>query len=200
MWKWGTLYLFEAEHNRKARVSSRRQTWNTDESSGWLGLESGDWRPERRGLRSSGSLDATTWGAPYTGTGKRQRMTRSLTIEEDNLSVAWAKALLHVVEEGEISPLIVVIRGFIDGQPMEVAPIRQLLDNALGSDDKGLSCHEVANTSSPFRCGTHRPIVSSSTSAIGESCRVCCGPAGIGTASTPSASSRTDTIPPTREA
>ena len=77
-------------------------------------------------------------------------MSRSLTIEEDNLSVAWAKALLRVVEEGEISLLIVVIRGFIDGQPMEVAPIRQLLDDALGSDDKGLSCHEVANTIFPI--------------------------------------------------
>ena len=60
-------------------------------------------------------------------------MSRSLTIEEDNLSVAWAKALFRVVEEGEIAPLSVVIRGSADGEPMEVAPIRQLLDEALGA-------------------------------------------------------------------
>ena len=77
-------------------------------------------------------------------------MSRSLTIEEDNLSVAWAKAFLHVVDAGEIATLIVVIREFTDGQPMEVAPIRLLLDDALGSDDKGLSCHEIANTISPI--------------------------------------------------
>ena len=39
-------------------------------------------------------------------------MDRTLTIEEDNLSVAWAKALFSVVDAGEISPLTVVIRGF----------------------------------------------------------------------------------------
>ena len=76
-------------------------------------------------------------------------MSRSLTIEEDNLSVAWAKALLRVVEAGEIAPLSVVIRGFADGQPMEVAPIRQLLDDALSADEKALSCNEVANTIFP---------------------------------------------------
>ena len=52
-------------------------------------------------------------------------MNRSLTIEEDNLSVAWAKALFRVAEEGEISPLTVVIRGFTDGEPTEVTPIRK---------------------------------------------------------------------------
>ena len=77
-------------------------------------------------------------------------MSRALTIEEDNLSVAWAKALLRVAEEGEISPLTVVIRGFTDGEPTEVAPIRKLLDDALSADQKGLSCHEVANTIFPI--------------------------------------------------
>ena len=76
-------------------------------------------------------------------------MNSSLTIEEDNLSVAWARTLLSVVEAGEIAPLTVVIRGFTDGEPMEVAPIRQLLDDALGADSKALSCHEVANTIFP---------------------------------------------------
>ena len=76
-------------------------------------------------------------------------MSRTFTIEEDNLSVAWAKALLHVAEKGEVSLLTVVIRGFTDGQPMEVPPVRLLLDEALGADAKGLSCNEVANTLFP---------------------------------------------------
>ena len=75
-------------------------------------------------------------------------MSRTLTIEEDNLSVAWAKALFRVVEGGEVSPLTVVIRGFTDGQPMEVAQVRRLLDDALGADAKGV-VKEVANTIFP---------------------------------------------------
>ena len=76
-------------------------------------------------------------------------MDRTLTIDEDNLSVAWAKALFSVVDTGEISPLTVVIRGFTNGEPQEVMPIRKLLDDALGTDAKGLSCHEVSNTIFP---------------------------------------------------
>ena len=76
-------------------------------------------------------------------------MSSSLSIEEDNLSVAWAKAFIRVVDAGEIAPLTVVIRGFADGEPMDVAPIRQLLDDALGAEEKALSCHEVANTIFP---------------------------------------------------
>ena len=76
-------------------------------------------------------------------------MNSSLTIEEDNLSVAWAKAFIRVVDVGEIAPLTVVIRGYTDGMPEEVAPIRQLLDDALRAEAKGLSCHEVANTIFP---------------------------------------------------
>ena len=76
-------------------------------------------------------------------------MSRALTIEEDDLSVAWAKAFFRVVDEGEISPLTVVIRDFSDGEPREVAPIRRLLDDALGADANGLSCNEIANTIFP---------------------------------------------------
>ena len=76
-------------------------------------------------------------------------MSSSFTIEEDNLSIAWARTLLRVVEAGEIAPLTVVIRGFADGEPMEVAPIRKLLDDALRNETKALSCHEVANTIFP---------------------------------------------------
>ena len=77
-------------------------------------------------------------------------MSRSLNIEENNLSVAWARAFIRVVDAREIAPLTVVIRGFVDGEPMEVAPIRRLLDEALGADEKPLSCHEVANTIFPI--------------------------------------------------
>ncbi len=76
-------------------------------------------------------------------------MSRSLTIEENNLSVAWARAFLHVVAACEIAPLTVIICGFDRGEPVEVARIRQLLDDALGAGPKALSCHEVANTIFP---------------------------------------------------
>ena len=90
------------------------------------------------------------WGAPSTVTGKNLEMSRSHTIEEDNLAVAWAKAFLSVMDKGEIAPLTVVIRRFDRGEPMEVVPIRRLLDEALGADEKPLSCDEVANTIFPI--------------------------------------------------
>lgn len=78
-------------------------------------------------------------------------MTSSpLIIEEDNLSIAWARAFVSVMDAGEIAPLIVVIRGFDNGEPAEVEAIRGLLDAALGADAKGLSCREVANTIFPI--------------------------------------------------
>lgn len=77
-------------------------------------------------------------------------MSRSHTIEENNLSVGWAKAFLSVMNKREIAPLTVVIRRFDRGEPMEAAPIRRLLDEALGADQKPLSCHAVANTIFPI--------------------------------------------------
>ena len=77
-------------------------------------------------------------------------MGRSQTIEEANLSVAWAKALLSVMDKSEIAPLTVVIRGFDCGQPSELASIRDLLDNTLAAESKPPhSCQEVANTIFP---------------------------------------------------
>ena len=73
-----------------------------------------------------------------------------LIVEEDNLSVAWARAFLRVVDAGETAPLIVAIRGFDDGEPAEVVPIRGLLDAALDVNAAGLSCSEVANTIFPI--------------------------------------------------
>ena len=77
-------------------------------------------------------------------------MSKSLTIEGENLSVVWAKAFLHLMSKGEIAPLTVVIRGISTGEPLEIAPIRDLLDDALSTYRKGLSCHEVANTIFPI--------------------------------------------------
>ena len=77
-------------------------------------------------------------------------MRRSYTIEEDCLSVAWARAFLSVMERNEIAPLTVVIRGFDNGQPTELTSIRGLLDTDLGTRTKSpYSCHEVANTIFP---------------------------------------------------
>ena len=89
------------------------------------------------------------WDVPCTGTGERLKMNRALTIERDNLSIAWASAFLQVMAKGEIAPLTVVIQGFDDGEPSEVELIRKLLDDALGADAKGISCHGVANTIFP---------------------------------------------------
>ena len=71
-------------------------------------------------------------------------------IEENNLSVAWAKAFLRVVDAGEIAPLTVVIRGFENGEPAEMATMRRLLDHALSSEVTASSCHTVANTIFPI--------------------------------------------------
>ena len=117
-------------------------------------------------------------------------MIRSLTIEEDNLSVAWAKAFLHVVDAGEIATLLsVVIRGFTDGQPMEVAPIRLLLDDTLGylGEEGTLLSRGRQHHLPHFAVEPTRQIVISSTTAIGESCRGFWGTVGTGTASTSSA-------------
>ena len=76
-------------------------------------------------------------------------MCKTLTIEEDNLSVAWVKALNSVAEEGEIAPLTVVLSGFSGGNPGEVPGIRRRLDEELSANAKGLSCGEVANTIFP---------------------------------------------------
>lgn len=44
------------------------------------------------------------WDVRCTGTGERLKMSRALTIEEDNISIAWARAFLQLMAKGEISP------------------------------------------------------------------------------------------------
>lgn len=55
-------------------------------------------------------------------------------VDEPNLSRAWAKAFLHVIDYSgkEISPLILSVTGFDDnGAPAEDTAVRQVLDGAL---------------------------------------------------------------------
>ena len=72
-----------------------------------------------------------------------------MLVEENNLSVAWAKVFLQVLQEREVSPVVVVVRGIDDEGPDEVPDIRNGLDELLEGDGKGLSCNTVANTIFP---------------------------------------------------
>ena len=72
-----------------------------------------------------------------------------MLVEEDNLSVAWAKVFLTVLKSNEVSPVVVTIRDIGDSGPEEIADIRNALDDVLEGDGKGLSCNTVANTIFP---------------------------------------------------
>ena len=72
-----------------------------------------------------------------------------MLVEENNLSVAWAKVFLRVFQEGEISPVVVVVKDIGDDGPEENLQIRSALDQLLEEDGKGLSCNTVANTIFP---------------------------------------------------
>ncbi len=67
-----------------------------------------------------------------------------------NLSRAWARAFLAVMERGvkEISPLTVTVEGLDEGRPPEEPAIRRALDDALAEHGE-FSCHTVANTIFP---------------------------------------------------
>ena len=67
-----------------------------------------------------------------------------------NLSRAWARAFLAVMERGveEISPLTVAVEELDEGRPTEESAVRHALDVALAEHGK-LSCHAVANTIFP---------------------------------------------------
>jgi hypothetical protein len=73
-----------------------------------------------------------------------------LPAKETNLSIAWGKAFLHIMENAgtEISPLIVTIKGFDNGVPKENNQIREALDKTLESYQEQ-SVHTVANTIFP---------------------------------------------------
>lgn len=76
--------------------------------------------------------------------------TRTLTIEDTNLSRAWARAFIEATQPGvcELSPLQVTVTGLVDGKPGEMPPIRDALDAALDSRGEKQSS-TVANTIFP---------------------------------------------------
>lgn len=73
-----------------------------------------------------------------------------LLIDEGNLSYAWAKAFLHIIDNPgkEISPLVVSITSFNNGIPNEDRDIQQSLDKCLADNDEQ-KIHTVANTIFP---------------------------------------------------
>ena len=77
------------------------------------------------------------------------------TISSNNVSIAWAKAFLRVMERGvkEISPLVVTITYGDDNTISEKSEIRNLLDKRILSLKPNYSklqqCHTVANTIFP---------------------------------------------------
>ena len=78
-------------------------------------------------------------------------MTNSIDlIQENNLSLAWANALLNVIDckAGEISPLVVKVVGLNNGVILEEKRIREIL--SLDLAEKGKSQIEtVAGTIFP---------------------------------------------------
>lgn len=76
--------------------------------------------------------------------------TVPLLINETNLSYAWCRAFLHIIDLSgkEISPLIISLTGFNQGIPNEDQSIREALDNCLKVNKKQ-SVHTVANTIFP---------------------------------------------------
>lgn len=76
-----------------------------------------------------------------------------LFITADNLSVAWSRVYLHILDHSgtEISPLIVSISGFDKhGKPQEDAKVRQALDAVLAGEEK-VSVDDAAFTIFPQR-------------------------------------------------
>ncbi len=59
-------------------------------------------------------------------------------IEESNLSHAWGRVLLHVLDHSKrnLAPLMVSITGFADGLPVEDIEIRDALDATLATKEK----------------------------------------------------------------
>jgi hypothetical protein len=73
-----------------------------------------------------------------------------LIIEETNLSYAWSRAFLHIIDHSgkEISPLLITLTGLDNGMPNENKDIRDALDNCLTINSEQ-SVHTVANTIFP---------------------------------------------------
>jgi len=76
--------------------------------------------------------------------------TKPVLINEPNLSLAWARVLLRIIEHGgtEISPLVVSIFGFPQGITPEIDTIRVPLDELLRQEEE-FEVNTVANTIFP---------------------------------------------------
>lgn len=72
-------------------------------------------------------------------------------VDDENLSVAWARALRRVIDNGsEVAPLIVSVTGFdSDGRCLEDQTIRAPLENLLATE-KHQTVETVANTIFPY--------------------------------------------------
>ena len=78
--------------------------------------------------------------------------TAPLLISEQNLSIAWARLLLHVIDHGgtEISPLVLSISGFGEKDHIpEIKPVRDALDTLLRARSE-FEVATVANTIFPM--------------------------------------------------
>lgn len=77
--------------------------------------------------------------------------TTPLLIEDTNLSHAWSRAFLHIIDNPgkEISPLVITLTGFNNGVPNEDQLIRDALDNSLLVNNEQ-KVHTVANTIFPY--------------------------------------------------
>jgi hypothetical protein len=79
------------------------------------------------------------------------KANNSIVIKEQNLSVAWSRAFLALIEEGmkEIVPLQVTINGIGDETALEIPQIRQMLDRDLQSK-KLPTCETISSTIFPI--------------------------------------------------
>lgn len=86
---------------------------------------------------------------------KAKHATTPLLIDEDNVSLAWSRAIAHIVDHpgNEIAPLILSVHGFDEsGQVHEDQAVRNALDAALVAHEDEFRCVEdVAFTIFPQR-------------------------------------------------
>lgn len=77
-------------------------------------------------------------------------MNEATLIVDKNISRAWGRCLIQAVDNpgNSISPLIVSLTSFTDGEPEEDRELRKLLDDCLKAKKKQ-SIHTVANTIFP---------------------------------------------------
>jgi hypothetical protein len=76
-----------------------------------------------------------------------------LIIESTNLSAAWSRVYLHILDHPgkEISPLVLTVSGFsADGEPSEDIGVRNALDDVLAAEE-GVNIEDAAYTIFPLR-------------------------------------------------